>query len=219
MSGTLTIPKHAELPAAYRAAQQALAECTEIDECQRWADKAKALASYARQANDETLHRYADRIKARAIRRCGMLAKRIKPKQGARTDLRPTATRGSTANGAGVSARQLKTALRVASVPEDSFERQVESETPPTITVLAEQGKTPRQREFERMRGTATTAQYHAAGAVIGELESLSKTISKIDAIEAAQGVQPPERGRVLEMSARVTTWITAFRIALGEPP
>lgn len=53
MSAAKRAPKRA--PIAYRAAQQALAQCTEIDECQRWADKAKALASYAHQANDETL--------------------------------------------------------------------------------------------------------------------------------------------------------------------
>jgi len=31
-------------------------------------NKAAALASYAKQAGDETVHRYADRIKARAVR-------------------------------------------------------------------------------------------------------------------------------------------------------
>jgi hypothetical protein len=43
----------------------------EVDECVSWADKAMALASYARQVDDETLRKLADRIKARAIRRVG----------------------------------------------------------------------------------------------------------------------------------------------------
>ena len=49
----------ARLPAAYETAKQALAECSRIDECQNWADRAAALASYARQARDDTLLNFA----------------------------------------------------------------------------------------------------------------------------------------------------------------
>ncbi len=35
------------LPDTYVHAKQALTECSKIDECQDWADKAAALASYA----------------------------------------------------------------------------------------------------------------------------------------------------------------------------
>jgi hypothetical protein len=42
-----------------------------------WADKAEALASYAKQANDNTLRQLADRIQARAIRREGELLQLI----------------------------------------------------------------------------------------------------------------------------------------------
>jgi len=48
-----------------------------MDECKSWADKAEALSSYAKQANDNTLHRLADRIQARAIRREGELLEEI----------------------------------------------------------------------------------------------------------------------------------------------
>jgi hypothetical protein len=137
MTTETTVPSRAELPVVYQAAIHALAECARLDECQAWADKAKALASYAKQADDETLHKYADRIKARAIRRLGVLLKEIEPQPGKRTDLQPAdgaVTRSQAATDAGISERQRVTALRVASVPEDDFERQVESDTPPTIT-------------------------------------------------------------------------------------
>jgi hypothetical protein len=65
----------ARLPESYQAAKQALSKCSAIDECQQWADKAEALASYAKQAKDEQLRKLADRIQARAIRRCGELLK------------------------------------------------------------------------------------------------------------------------------------------------
>lgn len=61
----------------------------------------------------------------------------IEPRDGAD----PRLTREKVATQAGLSERQRKTAIRVASVPEQEFVRQVESESPPTVTQLAEQGK------------------------------------------------------------------------------
>lgn len=49
----------ASLPATYEAARTALSECARIDECQGWADKAAALASYAKQADDKQLENMA----------------------------------------------------------------------------------------------------------------------------------------------------------------
>ncbi len=71
---------------------------------------------------DETLCRLATRIQARAIRRCGELLKLVEAQQGARSDLGTVPTRSSAATDAGMSERQRKTALRVASVPDDDFE-------------------------------------------------------------------------------------------------
>lgn len=141
-----TIPP-ARLPETYQRAQQALADCQNIDECQSWADKAEALASYAKQADDDSLRKMADRIQARAIRRAGELLKQIEPSKGGRPPEetregdRPSLSRKQAANEAGMSDHQRKSALRVANVPDEEFERQVESDNPPTVTKLAEQGK------------------------------------------------------------------------------
>lgn len=140
-------PGAARLPETYEVAKAALAHCVHIDECRDWADKAAALASYAKQANDDELMKMATRIRDRAIRRAGELLKQIEPQQGTRTDLQPTGgtdsklTRTEMARRAGMSDRQQVTAIRVANVPEDEFEAQVESDNPPTVTALAEQGK------------------------------------------------------------------------------
>jgi len=94
------------------------------------------------QARDDTLRKHADRIQARAIRRCGELLKQIEPAHGG--DRRsngghpPIESRKAAADEAGLSEHQRKTALRVANVPADDFERQVESDSPPTITALAD---------------------------------------------------------------------------------
>jgi len=66
--GKITLAK-ASLPTNYQEAKTALAECARIDECKSWADKATALASYAKQADDERLLSCAKRIKVRAIDR------------------------------------------------------------------------------------------------------------------------------------------------------
>jgi hypothetical protein len=50
-----------------------------FDECKTWADKAAALASYAKQSEDKGLENSSKRIKARAISRCGELLKQIEP--------------------------------------------------------------------------------------------------------------------------------------------
>ena len=148
----------ARLPVAYEAARAALARCASIDECQTWKNKAQALASYARQAEDDTLHKTAVRIQSRAVRRCGELLKDYNA-PGARTDLpqppdvtvsrlqtepeEPAQPRSATeaARQAGMSERQQVTAVRVANVPAELFEQAVESEAPPTVTALADMGR------------------------------------------------------------------------------
>ena len=92
------------------------------------------------------LKKTAMRIRARAIQRCGQLLSEFEKKHGANQNIRDGAgpkvqTRRQAAVDAGLSERQAKTTLRVANVPEDEFDRQVDSENPPTITALAKKGK------------------------------------------------------------------------------
>lgn len=142
-------PATARLPQAYESAKTALAECASLDECKAWADKAAALASYAKQANDDELEQLSKRIRARAIRRAGELLHAIEPGQGARDGKRDAATdipfsRTDAAREAGMSDRQQFTAIRVANIPRQDFERQVDDPKPPTISQLAQQGIKPR---------------------------------------------------------------------------
>jgi hypothetical protein len=104
------------------------------------------LASYAKQAEDEVLLKHSQRIKARAISRCRVLLKEIEAAPGTRTDLQPGGdaptrlTRMAAAEEAGLSKDQFVTVMRVGNVRKEDFERQVESDNPPTITELAQQG-------------------------------------------------------------------------------
>jgi hypothetical protein len=132
----------ARLPENYQAVVAALEACNRIDECLEWRNKATALASYAKQSKDPTLSTFALRIKLRAIRRVGELLQEIKPGQGARGGIRrdasvpPPVTRTSAAIDAGLTERERKTALRLASVKTEDFRAAVESDNPPSVTKL-----------------------------------------------------------------------------------
>lgn len=135
----------AQFPQVYAAASQQLATCARVDECKDWSDKAAALASYGKQANNLELENMAKRIRARAVRRMGELLKEIEPSKGgyhknyARDGADPsTQTRKQAARDAGISERQQKQALKLADVPEQEFEKAIEQERPATITSMVE---------------------------------------------------------------------------------
>lgn len=168
----------ATLPQTYQAAQIALQECSQVDECKDWADKAAALASYARQSEDDQLERMAQRIRARAIRRAGELLKQIEPQRGARTDLGPPValSRKEAASQAGMSERQQKTALRIANVPNIDFERQVEADKPPTLSQLASQGVKKREPIID-LEGR-DPKEYNRALHYVGDFEQAARDLA-----------------------------------------
>lgn len=264
----------ARLPAVYESAKLALAECSRIDECKDWANKAEALASYARQADDDTLRKTADRIQARAIRRCGELLKEIKPSNGGRPkkekddplckeqdhpfcldcgavfskyiddDLLPIwhcpecdhhhgqdrsicnnchigkrpklrraptlVSRKQAARDAGLSENQQKTALRVASVPAKEFEKAVESDTPPTVTQLAEQGKKSKPKPLVDLGGrdpeefAASTKGQGAIGRLFEVADSIPPTV-------IARGALKHEQPTLKKRVRVLITWLTSL--------
>ena len=192
---------NANLPATYEAAKLALSECNRIDECKEWSDKAQALASYARQSEDKEMETTAMRIRARAIRRCGELLKEIEKATGAHLKSAPAVTlsRSEAATEAGLSKRQAVTAIRVANVPNEIFVDQVESETPPTITKLAEQGKAPTKAVpmYEKL---GMTKQAFQAGMYFrGDLEDFVKATLEYQPQDIIDGCNEKEKARIRE--------------------
>ena len=120
----------ARLPARYEAARTAIAECVDLEELKALSDRQSALASYAKLAQDTTLHNLALRIQQRAQRRLGELLKQIPRADEAtrfgQVGAHPPVTRTQAAADAGLSEHQRKTALRIANVPEPDFEAAVE---------------------------------------------------------------------------------------------
>jgi hypothetical protein len=189
------VPTNAKLPATYTAAKKALAECARIDECQEWTNKAHALASYARQAKDESLRRMADRIQARATRRCGELLKQVPAAKGGHHINSQSVTasgRMAAAEEAGLTKGQATRAINVANVPEERFEKLVEADPPMKAYQLADIGRERRPttstvdvsaiRKFARFCGSTDAASLAASveshdlkqelKALIGEIDS-----------------------------------------------
>lgn len=196
---TLPSVANAKLPQTYERAKTALAECSSIDECKDWSDKAAALASYAKMSDDNTLRKYADRIQSRAISRCGELLRQIKPVHGDkslfvdRAGAHPIVTRESAATDAGLSAHQRKTALRVSNVPKDEFERLVESDNPPTITQLAAMGT---KKQLVDLKGRDPN-HFNKAMHFVGGIEYYLKECRQCDVENTVDILTDTERSRL----------------------
>jgi hypothetical protein len=142
MARTLTIAS-ATLPSTYVDARKALAKCDRVDECKSWADKAAALASYAKQAEDEQMLVMARRIQLRALERGGELLAAVKASREhsrLKGEQSPS-SRKAMANSAGLSSDQAKTMLRIVNVPPAVRNAMIESASPPTAQEMAERGK------------------------------------------------------------------------------
>jgi hypothetical protein len=189
---------NAQLPETYERAKTALAECSSIDECKDWSDKAAACASYARMSDDDTLRKYAERIQARAIRRCGELLRQIEPGQGARDGKRSEGdytplNRTAMAEQAGMSKHQQIQATRVAAVPEQEFTKMVESDTPPTITTLAAMGT---KKQLVDLKGR-DPSEFNKAMHFVGGIESYARECKAYDVQGITAILTDTERSRL----------------------
>jgi hypothetical protein len=203
----------APLPQRYEAARAALAECDAIDECQDWADKAAAMAAYARQSKDESLLVLAKRIHARAVRRCGELLSQIPPSSGgdrgnSATGGRPPVgeTRTQAATAAGLSGHQRKTAPRVAAVPASAFESQMESPRPPSVTQLAHQGTAGAHRPYAE-RPSATRVEYGTPTACEA-LEAFVRFCGQHEPIRLARRCSLEDAAQLRHYIAKADHWL-----------
>lgn len=207
----------AKLPAAYTAARTSLECCSKIDECADWANKADALASYAKQAEDEALYKMAVRIRARAIRRCGELLAKFNKGDG-----RPskngvaggTVSQRQAARDAGLSRRQEHTAVRLAQIPAADFEAQVESDSPPSVKALAQQGMKKAPWTVADLQGR-DPADFKLATQTLGDLKRLVEFARQAVPEAIARGAFPKERLRMVNWIDSLEPWLRTLRAAL----
>jgi hypothetical protein len=215
LPATLPIDSTARLPATYEAARTAIAECSRVDECKGWSDRAAALASYAKQAKDDSLRVMAVRIQARAVRRCGELLKQVprgdlSTRYGQEGDHPPVITRTQVADDAGLSEHQRKTALRVATVPTEDFDYAVESQEPPTVTKLAALGTQDRPVCIGASDSSlmANPAQAMAAAEL---LRKFAESCENIDAVQIAHAMPPGSVKLVRQQVSVIDRWLDSL--------
>ncbi len=217
--GSLPAVASAPLPATYEAAKRALEQCVALDECKMWANRAEALASYARQANDDALLKMSMRVQARAIDRCGELLHEVEPATGAhrKSDGGDTLSRKQAARDAGLSDRQRVTALRVNNVPRDEFERLIESDDPPTVTKLAELGT--KHQDPGYLKGREPD-DFAAATPFIGLAKEFLAEAQEIDIDRVSRGLNENERAEARTNYQKCVEWITqAWEVLDGLQP
>lgn len=195
----------ARLPQTYENAKTALTECVALDECKSWADKAAALASYAKQANDDELMKMATRIRDRAIRRAGELLQQIEPATGKNNQYaqvkgevdHPFQSRGRAAADAGMSSHQAKQAVRIATIPKEDFDRQVDGPKPPTLSQLAQQGiQRPQPRPVVDLRGR-DPQDFNRALHFVGDVEQAARDLRALDVASVLPLLNDAERARL----------------------
>lgn len=201
-----SLPAHissarANLPKSYEAAKTALANCVAIDECKDWADKAAALASYAKQANDDELMKMATRIRDRAIRRAGELLQQVDGRGGDRTKSEGAHTSAFTqadaAREAGLSKHQQVQAVRIANIPREDFDRQVDGPKPPTLSQLAQQGiQRPHHRPVIDLKGRDPD-EFNRAMHYVNGWEYAARDIAELDHARSLSILTQPEITRL----------------------
>ena len=137
----------------YDSAIRALAECVSVDEAKDIADKAAALAAYARQADDPELEAMARRIRLLAVRRMGEISAGLETRERARTDLLPTGgkqTKSQVLADAGISTSTANRAEKVAAIPQDQFDEMVAALEPPTLKAVIRGGAHVSQNSTEQ---------------------------------------------------------------------
>jgi hypothetical protein len=159
----------------------------------------------------------ADRIQARAIRRCGELLKEIQPAKGTRTDIEPRnggdtrLTRAQAAEDAGLSKRQKDTALRVASVPAEEFEEAIESDKPPTVTELAERGKQSQPKPLVDLEGR-DREEFAASTRAQGAINRLVEVAESFDPTVIVRGTLAHEQEGMNDQAQALIDWLGALQ-------
>jgi hypothetical protein len=211
----------APLPVAYENAKMAIYQCNELDECKDWSDKAQALASYARQSADEELEKMSKRIRARAIRRCGELLKlfdgRGRPELN-RGDAPPNLSKKELGESVGLSSDQVKQANRLSNIPEDDFNRQVESNNVPTLTALAKQGIKPlTEQQIKNREWLSKPKPEGFADAIhtIGMMKELKYYTDKFEPEYILGGMDEDGKKKAIEIIKSLESWFDRFVVKM----
>lgn len=125
----------------------------------------------------------------------------------------PRYSRSQAAADAGLSEDQKKQALRVASVPDESFDAQIQSPDVPSITALAEQGTKKKPHNLE-----GVDAADHIVGTrLIGLIGHVLHESKRMDIAQGSRGIKPSEINQCLLDIQEAVTILHRIYLALAE--
>ena len=207
-------------PATYMAMKSAISECLRVDEVKEWRSRAAAIREYARQRDDRELETMARRIQGRAVRRIGELMAAVDGRGGDRksekikSGVGPTfdskqPTRAQVAEDAGLTKHQQWTATRVARIPEPTFEEAIESDTPPSVTKLAQMGQKPREPRDPPTRLEGIDPEhFRKCLHIAGEIRSLGRQIGGMTFAEYMSGIRSFAKEEARQDARRLFRWL-----------
>ena len=107
-----------------------------------------------------------------------------------------------------MSDRQYRTAMDVGNISDEEFNAAVESDAPPTVTALAEQGKKPRNPPPEG---------FAEASKLIGTVRRFAEFCDAHDPAIVANGVLSNETVKVRQLVGKIDSWLDQFAVNLEQ--
>ena len=186
------------VPVQYETAIKALTECIHLDDAKVWADKADALAAWAKIYRSKDAELKAKQLKLHAFRRMGQIAE----------ELRPTRRAGRNSLGAaslliesGLQKHVAATVVRIARAPESQFTAAVIAGAGVNALALSQRGR----------MGTAaaTDSMDWLMNGISGpRLRSVLSKMKAQPAASIAEGLTGDEVISALECITEVADWL-----------
>lgn len=189
----------AKMPIQYDEACKSLAACTSIDEAKYWDDKSEALAAWARIYKSDKAALAAKRLKLHAYRRMGQLAAELRPSRRRALDGH---SRGdlpgphSLLRESGFKEHDVKSITRVANMPDEKFNRLINSPVCPSPRTLA----------AARVNGSES---YRAL--MTADCTGFRAFCRRYEPAKLARELARDELPRIIELIREIQEWIDTF--------
>jgi hypothetical protein len=196
------------VPIEYEQACTSLAACLTIDDAKYWSDKSDALAAWAKIYHDDQASTDARRVKLKAYRRMGELARELRPTR------KPSANKLLREHG--IDQHHARVALSLSLAPEKEFSKVVERAPGLHKAALQFRGLGARAGKT-----VSTDAWVWLASGKIngGSLYSVRTAFRQRAARDIAAQISQGEVKVARELVREIVDWLEEFEAALPKSP
>lgn len=195
-----------EMPVLYREAVAALERCSTMDEGKYYADKADALAAWAKIYGSDEDSKAAARLKLRAYARMGVLAFELRPGNRSQEKFGIGSKKGANAllRDHGLNSAQASSALALARLPKTKLDVAAEKAISPHAAYRA--------FAVQNSRCSDAWKKFAHGGSSAGAFLSFCRNT---EARHLAQALDIDEIKKARETIVEVWEWLDAFEQAL----